>query len=53
MSGINDKDLHPANKPLILERLIVFHFDISGKIVKDEQSQNKLFIVFKLFVFHF
>ena len=32
---------------------LVFHFDISGREIKDVQSQNVLSIVVTLFVFHF
>ena len=37
---------------VISSRLSVVHFDISGKDVKEVQSENKLFIFLILSVFH-
>jgi len=36
----------------ILE-LNIFHFEISGKEIKEEQLKNKLFKYITLFTFHF
>ena len=38
ISGKDDKEEHPENKPFISVTLFVFHFEISGKYDKDEHS---------------
>ena len=41
------------NIPFILVTLLVFQLDMSGKEVKDKQSENNSFILLVLSVFHF
>ena len=53
ISGKDDNDEHLLNIKPILVNLIVFHFEISGKLDNnDEQSLNIELILTTLLLFH-